>query len=431
MPRFALRLNHDSTADSADGDLRPFHWLDDGPSSTIFSSVGPHLAELGPVDPLNVDLVRIAVGVLAADRTAPRRGRGSNWNQRDLSLRVHVSAPQRWRQVAGRLNEVVGFLSGDRWELGFDPEPGPSGRPARPAGDAPERVVLLSGGADSAIGALDSGLQLAEGGHHLLLSHYASTMLAPLQRDIATQVAQAIPTSSQRHVAVRLGRRSRDLDGHPYPDEFTTRSRSLLFLALGLAAASVHSVPLWIPENGFASINPPLGQERLGSLSTRTTHPRFLGDLAAVLQEVGAHHQIVNPFALRTKGEMFAHVRDQLGSQAASTLLSATHSCALTGQRTHRVPARSSCGVCFGCVLRRASFAASGLADQTTYIEPAGDDALRDWLASKSVEQPVRNFVRRGVRSADLIAAGLPPTLGLADALAVCRRGVDELRGLY
>lgn len=231
-------------------------------------------------------------------------------------------------------------------------------------------------------------------------------------------------------MAVHLGRRSRRIDGIRYPDEPTTRSRSLLFLSLGLAAASQHGVPLWIPENGFASINPPLGSERLGSLSTRTTHPRFLQELARVLSGVGAHAEIVNPFADLTKGEMFSLAEDQVGADATSALLSATNSCALTGQRAHGVPPGQSCGVCFGCVLRRASFVAAGITDRTDYIDPTRDDDLRNWLAGKSVEQPARKFVRRGVRAADLAAAGLPSSYPLSTALDLCRRGVDELRGL-
>ncbi|HEY6422835.1 MAG TPA: hypothetical protein VIY28_06225, partial [Pseudonocardiaceae bacterium] len=57
-----------------------------------------------------------------------------------------------------------------------------------------------------------------------------------------------------------------------------------------------------------------------------------------------------------------------------------------------------SCGVCFGCVLRRASFRASGVTDLTEYIAPSSDAVVQKWLDGKSVEQPVRNFIRRGVR---------------------------------
>lgn len=256
-------------------------------------------------------------------------------------------------------------------------------------------------------------------------------MLAPIQRHVAAEIERLVPGPTQQHVVVHLGRGSQRIDGTSYPSEPTSRSRSLLFLALGLAVASVHQVPLWIPENGFASLNPPLGPERLGSLSTRTTHPAFLQNLAAVLTKAGAHAVIENPFAQSTKGEMYQRVVDLVGGDEASAFLSKTHSCALTGQRAHHISAERSCGICFGCVLRRASFSASGVADLTDYVAPSSDPVVQKWLDGKSVEQPVRNFIRRGVRGRDLATLGLPDNYPLRDALDLCQRGIAELRSLY
>ena len=42
-----------------------------------------------------------------------------------------------------------------------------------------------------------------------------------------------------------------------------------------------NDVTLYMCENGFISINPPLTDARLGSLSTRTTHPVYLSDAPA------------------------------------------------------------------------------------------------------------------------------------------------------
>lgn len=195
-------------------------------------------------------------------------------------------------------------------------------------------------------------------------------------------------------------RNQQRLDGTAYATEPSSRSRSLLFLALGLAVASVDSVPLWIPENGFASLNPPLGPERRGSLSTRTTHPAFLDGLSGVLAAVGAHGLIENPFADSTKGEMFRRAAELVGDAAAATLLSSTNSCAHTGQRAFGISRATACGVCFGCVVRRASFRAAGLPDATTYTEAGGNAKLQAWLDANSVEPAVRSFVSRGSVSA-------------------------------
>jgi len=430
MPHFTLRLAAAKDVPAAEA-ASSFYWLTDQRSS-FTPGIGPSLRTLGAVPALNIDVARIALTAFAADRSVPREGRGSNWNQRQLDLAIPVSDPAGWSAVADDLARVVGFLSGDSWTLSFTQEQAPAEVVRLPGITAPpKRVVLLSGGADSAIGGLYSRSLLAAGQHHVLLSHFGNTMLAPIQRHVAAEIERLVPGTVQQHVAMHLGRRSRRIDGTSYPSEPTSRSRSLLFLALGLAVASIHEVPLWIPENGFASINPPLGPERLGSLSTRTTHPRFLQDLSAVLTKVGAHAVIENPFSQATKGEMYRWVTDLVGPDEASAFLSTTHSCGLTGQRAYGISAERPCGICFGCVLRRASFSASHVTDATSYIAPSSDPAVQNWLDSKSVEQQVRNFIRRGVRGSDLAALGLPDSYPLREAMDLCRRGISELRSLY
>lgn len=81
-------------------------------------------------------------------------------------------------------------------------------------------------------------------------------------------------------------------------------------------------------------------------------------------------------------------------------------------------------------MLRRASLAASGVADLTDYIAPSSDPVVQKWLDGKSVEQPMRNFIRRGVKGKDLATLGLPDNYRLRDALDLCERGV-ELRSLF
>jgi 7-cyano-7-deazaguanine synthase in queuosine biosynthesis len=428
MPRFALRL-HAPKDVSPEEAASSFYLLQD-PRSSFTPGLTPSLGAFGPVSDLNTDFVRIALAVYAADRSTPRHFGGSNWNSRNFELRVPVSKSSLWQRHSDELQLVVGFLSGDRWTFTFVEEQAPT-ETVRMKTDTPERVVLLSGGADSTIGALLSRSQLGRNEHHILLSHFSANFLAPIQRRIASELERLMPGPTQEHEVVHLARVSKRLDGTNYPDEFTTRSRSLLFLALGLAVASVHDAPLWIPENGFASLNPPLGPERRGSLSTRTTHPAFIDGLAAVLNKVGAYAVIENPFAGSTKGEMYERAAQLIGDLEASALLSATHSCSLTGQRGHGIAPGTPCGVCFGCIIRRASFAASGVQDRTGYIEAGENAALARWLAENSVEVPVRNFIQRGVRERDLIALSVPANYPLREAMDLCQRGIAELRSLY
>ncbi len=406
-----------------------FFWTR-GERSTFVGALDPHLSTLGVVNPRNIDLVRIALAVLASDRSVLREGGGSSWNAREFDLTVQVTDPDAWAMQADRLSRIIGFLSGDRWTFRFTQAP--------PAGETTllvdeqrhDRTVLLSGGADSAAGALASALELGEGRSQSLVSHFSSTAISPVQQRVVKAIGGLAPGVQQAHRQFRLSRGSKRLDTTWFRDEPSTRSRSLLFLALGLAVAERASSSLWIAENGFASLNPPLGPDRRGSLSTHTTHPRFLHELADLMKDVGGHSLIENPFATLTKGDMFRRVADAVGVEAASTYLSQTNSCSHTDARFSGVVG-ASCGVCFGCLVRRAAFVASGIPDKTTYLVNDTSGRFDAFIQQKSIVEPMRDFADRGIRMRDVMAMSLPPGYAAQDALALTQRGVEELRSLF
>lgn len=393
-------------------------------------ALGPRLSGLGPVPDANVDLVRIAVMVYAADRSTLRRVGATNWSRRDIAIEVPVADPDRWQPLTAQLQTLLGFLSGDSWVLSFRAARAPRERVRENQFVGAERVVLLSGGADSAVGALLSRHDLGSA-RHVLVSHVGLTSLAPVQIDIARRIVQLIPGPEQPHQQIHFSRHTKHLDGTPFRDETSTRTRSLLFLAFGLAVASMQKLPLWIPENGFASLNLPLTADQRGSLSTRTTHPLFLEQLAALATAAGAHGAIENPLAGMTKGEMFARVADIVGADAASEFLSATHSCGHTGHRSFSFSPLAQCGVCFGCLLRRASFLAGGVLDQTSYLSERTTDRPDSYLRSKSLEPSFRAFLARGLRASDLATLCLPAGYTTAAARDICERAIAELEKLF
>jgi hypothetical protein len=435
MHEFKLQFGEPSSPDeqTARGALC---WLTDK-DSTIRASLaslghlGPSLGRVGDVADPNVDFVRIAVAVYAADRSVPRDGGGSNWNRRPIKITVPVRCLSQWEASTSELESVVNLLTGDDWTFEFVEDSAPTEMAVDESPPPPARVVLLSGGADSAAGALVSRSELGDGERQALVSHFNGGVLGPLQRSRADSIADLVQGEDQQHFQFNIGRRSKRLDGKGFEDEYSSRSRSLLFLAVGLAVASVHRVPLWIPENGFASLNPPLGMERLGSLSTRTTHPAFLADLSSLLNSAGAHGEITNPFSGNTKGEMFQRVAELIDTSEAAAFLSATNSCSHTGQRAFGESSSTPCGVCFGCVVRRAAFVAAAVPDETQYIDATGNTKLQAWLDRNSIEEAVRRFVARGVKSRDVIALSLPSSYSASDALDLCQRGSQELGGLF
>jgi 7-cyano-7-deazaguanine synthase in queuosine biosynthesis len=121
-------------------------------------------------------------------------------------------------------------------------------------------VCLFSGGLDSLCGAIDL---LAQGAQVCLVSHYEAGQ-AP---DTQVQLARALAAHYGRNriLVRRLFLRptpSSGLQERPLPTdrEPSTRSRSLLFIGAGVAAAAAFGdqVLLVVPENGFIGINVPL-----------------------------------------------------------------------------------------------------------------------------------------------------------------------------
>jgi hypothetical protein len=414
-----------------------FFWVRDSTRDSFVSTLlprddalGPRLGALGPVADANVDLVRLAVMVYAADRSTLRKVGAANWSRRELNIEVPVSDPSRWEPVRTQLECLLGFLSGDTWTLGFRKARAPKEHVHGNRFAGAKRVVLLSGGADSAIGALRSRHDLRDA-PHVLVSHVGLTTLAPVQHRIATRIGEMIDGPAQFHQQIHFSRHLTQLDGTRFRDETSTRTRSFLFLALGLAIASIERVPLWIPENGFASLNLPLTADQRGSLSTRTTNPLFLEQLAAFATAAGAHAPIENPLASMTKGEMFAQVGELVGKEEASDFLSATHSCGHTGHRNFKISPLQHCGVCFGCLLRRASFLAAHLKDQTDYLCARTVDRPDAYLRSKSMEPSLRAFLARGLRTSDLASLTLPSSYSTAAARDICERAIAELELLF
>jgi 7-cyano-7-deazaguanine synthase in queuosine biosynthesis len=405
-----------------------FVWRPRGEESSIETSLSPRLEELGDVPALHVDFVRLAVLVFLADRSSPReQGTGVRWD-RDLELTLPVSAPDLWSETAEELANLLHVLSGDQWQLSFEQERLPRRRPVVEAGPA-QVVCLFSGGADSLAGALEA--QATTGTAPVLVSHWDANSTAAVQTRLVDELAGLWGATPDHH-RLQVRRRAHQVgSGLAFPDEKSRRTRSLLFLALGLAVAAVRDAELWMSENGFTGINPPLSPERRGSLTTRTTHPGFLDGLVNALQRMGLKADLRNPLAQLTKGEVLVEATQHVPAGRADAFFSMTHSCGKTPW-FRGFAQGAQCGLCFGCLVRRGSFVASGLNDATEYIEDAlrGDARRPDFVTPtrrKTIEA-VRYRLRRGYSASDLLALGLPPRIAIDDAVALVNRGLDELR---
>lgn len=296
------------------------------------------------------DLLAIALAVNAVDWGCSRDGSPDGWT-RYLQLTIAVQDPAFWSGQADVLQSALRFLTTDIWQLAFVDGGHTLKAPQELWAPEEKSVVLVSGGLDSLSGAI--------------------TVAACGKPMAASQVSNGDKTSQRAFAAAISGGLSHLQLNHnielPGPGERSQRARSLIFLAYGVLAATSlavyqqsRPVPLYMPENGFISINPPLTPMRLGSLSTRTTHPAFLRRIQTLLDAAGLAVRIENPFQFKTKGELLAECPNQ---PLLRKLASQSTSCGRYARNgfTH-------CGRCVPCLIRRSAFHRWQQEDRTKYV---------------------------------------------------------------
>jgi 7-cyano-7-deazaguanine synthase in queuosine biosynthesis len=363
------------------------------------------------------DFLSLALAVTAADLAGHRTASPDGWT-REFELEVAVADPVFWNKQRELIRHLLGFLTTDIWNVsfiigGFSPKP--SSKPFLPPEDC---VSLLSGGLDSFIGNLD--------------------LVASGKRPFAVSQTVRGDAENQCTFAKVIGAGLRHLQMNhnadvPKPETPSSqRARSLIFIAYGILAATTlkqyhagKDVTLYVCENGFISINPPLTEMRLGSLSTRTTHPVFFSLIQRLLDIAGLRVRIENPYQLKTKGEMLRDCVDKKILIAHST---ETTSCGRYLQYGYK-----HCGRCVPCLVRRAAFRTAGMNDTTEYVykdlgrddkDYAGFDDVR------SVAMAVAEVKTDGLES--WLGTAVSTTLlgDVAPLQAMVGRGLDELGSL-
>lgn len=297
------------------------------------------------------DALSLSLAVNAADLAVQRSSSPDGWT-RNLELQVAVCDPDFWNEQRELVERQLKFLTTDIWRVSFVGDgllPAPPRARTVPTEDS---VALLSGGMDSLVGALD--LTGRDG-----LRPFAASQVAIGDKHIQADFARRIG-NGLRHLQLNHNINA------PDQTERSQRARSLIFLAYGVLAATTldrhidgQTVPLYVSENGFISINPPLTAARIGSLSTRTTNPVFIGLFQELLNTAGLRVRVENPYQHHTKGEMLAQCADQPFLQHHAHLAT---SCSRYGRYNY-----IHCGRCVPCIVRRAAFHHWGYHDRTDY----------------------------------------------------------------
>jgi 7-cyano-7-deazaguanine synthase in queuosine biosynthesis len=401
-----------------DPDATQVEWRDPSVESVVLrSELDPWLREFGQVPDRAIDLVRLAMGAFVADQL---EGRGAGFS-RTIELRAHLLEPAAWSEgMLGRFADLLSSLSGDRWIIGVGGDATET-RPLVQAEDLPSeagRVALLSGGLDSFSGAV---LSSAQDDPTIYLGHWNQPQVKNAQNAIAKWFAEAGRPIEYRQV--RIGVASDKV-------EQTTRTRALLFMALGVALASARGANrLDVPENGLTSINLPLGQDRGGALTTRSTHPRTFADFNELLAALEVPVVVSNPHATQTKGEVVSAAAAASPGDFAPAA-TATYSCAKPPTWFKGANPNDHCGVCVACITRRAAFLSAGVADRTKYVYDylAGPGRTKFELQRLRDVDAVKRTILVGFDETDLLMVGpFPDDFDPEAALDLCQRGLAEL----
>ena len=403
-----------------------------GGALTSLKGLGVFPSEIG------LDLLVVAALVHAADTRISRAEQSQDSWTREIRLVVPVSDPDRWQAAARTLTRTLDFLTGDRWTVGFRRRPErftsltmPPGSLLPPTFDT---VSLFSGGLDSLIGAIDL---LESGRTPLLISHAGEGATSDAQNALFGKLKQNYSGSSFDRLRVWMAFQ----DGlvKDVSSESTTRGRSFLFFALGAFAGTGLGLNfvLRVPENGLIALNVPLDPLRLGSNSTRTTHPFYMARWNDLLGELGIGGRVENPYWDKTKGEMAAECANGvlLGTVAADSL-----SCSSPSKARWQGHGIEHCGYCLPCLIRRAALDAAWGAGRDSTVYTVSDLRAHTLDTRESIGKQVRSFqvaIERLRGRPDLAKllihkpGPLTDEISRLDQLAdVYRRGLDEVARL-
>lgn len=369
-----------------------------------------------------IDLFYVSLMVFYADRKVLRRIQPDAWT-RSITIYMPVLCLDKWNANKQLLEFMLYFLTGDHWHFQFRERSLNKYETLRrdvitKGKDklAATEFCMLSGGLDSFIGATDL---LALGHEPIFVGNYnGGKGVSVYQKKVidllSTHFAYDKNRFYQFYAAPKSGK------------EDTTRSRSLMFFAhaILLASGMGNPITLYVPENGVISLNIPLTVHRSGSLSTRTTHPHFMGTLRQLLLNMGLPISIVNPFQFKTKGEM---VRDCLAPQFLKDNIKWTMSCSHPDLgRYAGDPQPSHCGCCLPCTIRRAAIKFAGIKDESRYRDSVYKDPEHA-INLKSYRLGLKSYIEHPMHPLMAIQQSGPIIERHEDYADLYKRGMEEL----
>ncbi len=340
-----------------------------------------------------IDLLEIAVYVFAADQASGRGGArdtGDAW-RRAFMFHIPVRRPDLWSRpdVTEALVDLLSFLSDDNYAFAFTKYERPAGvqlylDKVVPQFEADE-VMLFSGGLDSLAGTIQEAI--IDKRRVVLISHDSAPKRKPQIAGLAGEIIRRAAPGTVRHIPVHA---TKAKIGH---GEYTQRTRSFLYAALGVTVASMLGRDrIRFYENGVTSINLPIAEQVVGGRATRTTHPQSIQGFARLFScLLERPFTVESPFLWKTKGDIVRLIKDN----GCGALVAQSVSCSKTVEATKL---HTHCGRCSQCIDRRFATLAVGLGDEEDPPEMYKVDLLTGERSIGENRAMAESFLQRATR---------------------------------
>lgn len=374
---------------------------------------------------ISLDLLYISLFVNGADKLISRELAEDSW-KRSIFLYIPVLNIHEWEVNKFLLEKMLSFLSGDDWKICFRKRNLSEyenhqllrikKHKQKKHSQYVDTVAMFSGGLDSFIGLIDCLEERLN--RTIFVSHYGKgkgtkEYQQKLKEEALNKYLIEDGMFYSFHASIYGG------------IESTTRTRSFMFFSHAIAIASTYQNinTLLVPENGFISLNIPLTNSRIGSSSTRTTHPEYFEYFQQLLYNLSINIRIVNPYKFMTKGEMILQCKNRDFLQQN---LNNTMSCSHPDAGRHRGnKSTGHCGNCLPCIIRKAAILKGKMVDTSHYYDLTGPTALINYNSY------VRGVIKFDSKKAMfLIQKNGMVKENIEEYSAIYKRGMEEMKEL-
>lgn len=415
--------------------------------STVFTNIHKlwYWMDQMELKPEYEDLFIIGLSIFAIDKRVSRRLFTDCWT-RELEVSIPVICYEKWENSSEKWEEILGFLTGDIWNISFRKTDCVYSRHNHNNRKhikvkKCDCVSLFSGGLDSYCGAIHL---LEEGKSPCLVGHNEYPKLRKKQEQFAESFRECYPDQSVLFCGFTANSRApKNIEGVSLSkSENTSRGRSLLFLCAAISIAGIigEETPVYIPENGFIGLNIPLTESRKGTCSTRTTHPYFLREFGILIKSIGINNSIQNFYAFTSKRDV---VNDVITTKAFrkhyAETISCSHPCQARWNRNGDREYPINCGYCYPCLIRKSSLIGIEKGNEKyTYFEKLGDFLLEYEESDKTLDlRALINSVYVATHSSDLDVkrkiriAGKLKSDEVEEFLLVYRKSMSDINELF